>query len=177
MAQITPIFHFTAVAIYVVALICAAVSDFRSMEIPNWTSIAIAVTFLPSAWFAGISAFDISVHYGIGAVLLAGGAVLFAKGVIGGGDVKLLAAAGVWMDLDDIGPYLVVVSLLGGLLAIGILAVNRVAALRRMLAALPWAGGKQGVSQPIPYGVAIALAALYLLPKLSASASCCYPFN
>lgn len=168
MTQVSPFVHFAAVAAYVVALVCAAVSDFRTLEIPNWTAATIALAFLPAAWLAGISISGMSVHFATAAVALVVGAVLFARGVFGGGDVKLLASASLWMGLDDIGPYLIVVSLLGGLLAVGVLAVNRIAALRRMLAGLAWVGGERGATQPIPYGVAIALAALIMLPKLSA---------
>ena len=52
------------------------------------------------------------------------GAVLFGVGIIGGGDVKLLAAVSLWVGWARLMEYVLAVSLLGGILGL-VLLVGR----------------------------------------------------
>lgn len=149
-----------------VTLICAAVSDLRHLEIANWVSIVIAIAFLPAAFLAEIPAADLAQHYGAGVALFVGGTVLFWLGMFGGGDVKLLAASGIWFEWGDLGLFLVAVALFGGLLALFILGVRKFGATFKTLERLPWLHESNGLNQPIPYGIAIAAAALTLCSRI-----------
>ena len=101
-------------ASYPLAVAYAVVSDIRRLEIPNWTCITIALAFLPAALFRDIDYSVIAGHYGIGCLLFIAGMILFARNLAGGGDMKLLAAAGVWIGWADLPAYLALLALLGG---------------------------------------------------------------
>ena len=88
--------------------------------------------------------------------LLAVGTPMFAAGKLGGGDVKLLASAGLWFDLAGALWMLVAVALAGGVLALLVLVLRTIGwseEIRRRVVLLRPGGG-------IPYGVAIAAGAL-----------------
>ena len=145
----------------------AIISDVRSLEIPNWTSIGIAAMFLPAALLGGIDLASIAVHYGIGAALLAVGMVLFIQGIVGGGDVKLLAAIAVWIGWDNLGLYLLLVALIGGALALVVVVIRRLSKISSRLDSVPWLKRGPTTTQVAPYGVAIGLAAILLFSRLA----------
>jgi prepilin peptidase CpaA len=102
---------------------------------------------------------------------LAGLLVAFAIGFVlwrlrwfGGGDVKLMSAIALWIGIGDLGFYLVAMSLLGSALAILLLGLR--AAFGRLARSGPAAPApaiallRKGA--PIPYAVAIGLAAFLL---------------
>ena len=76
----------------------AAIHDFRTFTIPNWICISVAVLFVAH----GLSAPD-SINWInsliAGFVMFVGGLALFGANLMGGGDVKLLAALGLWAGL------------------------------------------------------------------------------
>ncbi len=148
--------HWAAAAAYLLALAYAVVSDLRRLTIPNRASIVIAAAFLPAAVGAGLEPSAIAVHYAVGAGLLGVGLIAFGRNLMGGGDVKLLAAAGIWSGWAQLGPYLVLVAVLGGILAVIFLIAHKLRKAAPFLAAL---------GQPIPYGVPIGIAAIYLFTE------------
>ena len=150
------------VASFPLLMAYAVVSDFRYFQIPNWPSVIVAIAFLPAALLGGVDFLAAAVHYGTGLALFAGGAILFARGLIGGGDVKLLAAAGVWIGWADIAPYLLLVALFGGAVALIVLCLRRLADRLPSLARAPWLRQHLVKEQGIPYGVAIGLAAIFM---------------
>ena len=145
----------------------AVISDIRALQIPNWASITIAATFLPAALLGEIDLATIAVHYGLGVALLALGTILFIRGIFGGGDVKLLAAIAVWIGWDELAPYLLLVALIGGVLALAVMVARRFSRLPSIFDSLPWLGRTPANSQVVPYGVAIGLAAITLFPRLT----------
>jgi prepilin peptidase CpaA len=76
-------------------------------------------------------------------------ALLFQIGWIGGGDVKLLGALGLWLPLAAVVKLLVIMSLAGGLLCLGMAVRQRHKA--------------PGERPQVPYGVAIAFAGMWLI--------------
>jgi prepilin peptidase CpaA len=146
------------------ALVWAAVSDVRSYQIPNRAPALVAVAFLlmatvmrPAFVLGGLAT---------GTGVLAIGAVLFARRLMGGGDVKLLAAAALWCGPGLLTPFALVTSLSGAALA-GVM----LSPLARRLPAPPAGGwvvaepGAGAVRQPAPFGVAIALGGLWVLSR------------
>ena len=86
-------------ALLAALLMVAAVTDIRSRIISNRLNAAIAFLAVPW-WFAlGLGGYDILFQIGLAAAVLAVFAVCFALGMMGGGDVKLLAARGLWLPL------------------------------------------------------------------------------
>ena len=78
------------------ALIAAAISDFSSLKIPNWCPVTVAVFYVPFAYTLDMPATKLALHYGLGALIYLIGRSLASLGVIGGGDVKLMAATAIW---------------------------------------------------------------------------------
>ena len=133
-----------------IALLVAAFTDLRHRRIGNWLTAAIALAAPAFWWASGLSlwpevALQIGVALGTFAVL----AVLFALRAMGGGDVKLLTALALWIEPTLFLKLLIMMALLGGVLTIGFAAWHVMKRQREKLA--------------IPYGVAIALAGLWVL--------------
>ena len=130
-------------------LVVAAVTDIRSRIISNRLNAAIALLAVPW-WFAiGLGGYDVLFQIGLAAAVLVVFAICFALGMMGGGDVKLLAALGLWLPLTKMLIMLEIMALGGGLLTIGMVIAHK---LRK-------APGKP----EIPYGVAIVGAALLVV--------------
>lgn len=88
---------------------------------------------------------SLAFHCASGLLVLAVGFTLFAWNLFGGGDVKLLAALAFWTGFSDLPRLLLVTTLAGGALALGILVWRR----------LRLATGET-IDQRLPYGIAIA---------------------
>lgn len=153
------------IAPFLLLLLVAALSDVATMQIPNWVSIALAAAFIPAAALAGASWPMIGVHLAFGAGVFLVCAGLFACGVLGGGDAKLLSAAAVWTGWTALLPFLVGTALAGGLLALAALAA------RRALAPSPslpgFANRLLDRSRGVPYAVAIAAGGVFAAPHLT----------
>ena len=91
--------------------------------------------------------------------------VLFARGWLGGGDVKLLAAATLWVGPAGTPSLLLLTSVLGGALALFLLLPlgGQIAVAARGMLGQPPISAERGLAMPIPYGVAIAGAALIVI--------------
>ncbi len=89
---------------------------------------------------------------------LAIGFALFAFGAIGGGDAKLFAATALWLGFGDLLDYVVVTSLIGGGLALALIAMRKIP-MPASLAGRPWLVRLHDAKAGIPYGVALAAAA------------------
>ena len=83
--------------------------------------------------------------------------------LVGGGDAKLAAAAALWLGFDHLLPYLLLASLLGGALSVGLIWF-RMTPLPQWLARQAWVERLHGKDGGIPYGIALAAAALAVYP-------------
>lgn len=151
----------------------AAFSDVTRFRIPNWISLAIIADFIVIAVFGAVfGALDplaIVWRLGAGAALLIAGFALFAAGIIGGGDAKLLAASAVWFGWSGLFQYVILVTLMGGLLALAVLGLRRVAP-PRAWSGREWLINLRSGDHGIPYGVAIAAASWLMFCPLIARA-------
>jgi prepilin peptidase CpaA len=133
-------------------LVIAAVIDARTFTISNRLNLAVAL-LAPLYWLS----VSLSPWPGI-AIQLAAGAAVFAilagafyAGMMGGGDVKLAAALALWFPPGITVKFLVLMSIAGGVLTLGLLA---------------WHRAKKREGRPeIPYGVAIACGGLAILAQ------------
>jgi len=155
--------HLIPLAGFAGLMATSAIEDFRRLIIPNGLIVGLCVLWplhvatapaltLVAAGFAALCAAGVFIV----------GALLFSRGLIGGGDVKLLAAATLWAGPAATVSLLVWTGVLGGMLCLLLLSPfgGLLAALRPILhgpSADP-AGGAGRVL--VPYGVAIAVAAL-----------------
>jgi prepilin peptidase CpaA len=136
-------------ALALAALACvvaAAICDVRAFEIPDELSIALVVLALAygllTPGFAWLS------HLVAPVAVFAAGLLLFARGMMGGGDIKLLTALAAWTGLQGLLPLLLGISLSGGVLAIVLLVA------RHALDGRP-APRVFSKDAPLPYAVAI----------------------
>lgn len=137
----------------------AAISDLRGYRIPNRIPVFLILLF-PLAAFA-LEPREILLHLLAGLSVFAVGAALFAKGMWGGGDAKLIAAVGIWTGFSGMPRFLAVMALAGGVLALTVLAARIVVprAASPEPADAAW-GQRFAYSGHLPYGVAIAVAGL-----------------
>jgi len=107
-------------AIWIVLLACgiAAATDIAARRIPNLVTLALAIAALAVNAMQGWTHLAIAIAVLVGVTLLGFGA--FSAGWLGGGDVKLLAAASAALGLPDAVDFLLYTSLAGGLLAIAV---------------------------------------------------------
>ena len=102
---------------------------------------------------------------GAGAVMLIAGFALFTAGLFGGGDAKLLAASAVWFGWSGLFRFIILVALMGGLLALAVLGLRRVARARAWNSP-KWLIGLCSGDHGIPYGLAIAAASWLMIYPL-----------
>ncbi len=101
-------------------MIAAAMTDVTSYRIPNWLTGLIALLFFPMALLTGMPLVEFMWHLAAGLILFFVGYALFAVGMFGGGDSKLMAAAGLWFGTSQTLPFLIMTAIAGGLLAAAI---------------------------------------------------------
>jgi prepilin peptidase CpaA len=140
-------------AILALLLLTAAVTDLKARIIANRLNLAIALLAPAWWWASGLAPWpDMAIQAALGAAVFAVFAGLFALGWMGGGDVKLLGALALWLPLELLLKMLVAMSLAGGVLTLAVVAVHRFRKLE--------------TSPEVPYGVAIAAAALWVIGEL-----------
>ena len=163
--MLTLIFQFC----FVFLVSYAAISDYQRLKIPNWVSSSLCATFLLyAALFATGSQF--LGHVAAGTALFAIAIILYALGIFGGGDAKLLGAIALWAGPHQIFELAFLTGMIGcamGIILVGLRGLLRhrpalycPAPLYRMVV---WA--RDGVC---PYGLAIGGAALICMPKMFA---------
>jgi prepilin peptidase CpaA len=141
----------------------AASSDVVTMTISNKVSLALIGGFLVVAILNGLGAGDIALHFAAGLTVLTAGFACFACGWIGGGDAKLAAATALWFGFEGLLSYLFAASLLGGGLTLLMMQL-RMLPLPQLLRGQSWAERLHSKDAGVPYGVALAAAALLIYP-------------
>jgi len=142
----------------------AASSDLFTMTISNRLSLALAAGFLLLAAVTGMGLHDFGMHLAAGALVLAVAFALFSQGWIGGGDAKLAAATALWFGFGHLLDYLVYASLFGGVLALVLIQFRKLP-LPAPLARQHWILRLHEKGGGVPYGIALAAAALIVYPK------------
>jgi prepilin peptidase CpaA len=141
----------------------AASSDLFTMTISNRIALILVAGFFGLAFVAGMSPHDVLSHVGAAFTVLAVTFVFFARGWIGGGDAKLAAATALWLGFDHLMAYLLYASLLGGVLTL-VMIRFRLMPLPDMLAKHEWVRRLHRLDGGVPYGIALAAAALMIYP-------------
>ena len=142
----------------------AASSDLLTMTISNRLSLALAGGFFLLMIVTGMSLHAEGMHVAAAAIVLVVAFVFFSQGWIGGGDAKLAAATALWFGFDYLLDYLIYASLFGGALTLAIIQFRKIP-LPAMLARQGWILRLHETDAGIPYGIALAAAALAVYPK------------
>ena len=150
------------------AFLVAAISDVTRFTIPNWLTGAIALLFPVIALWVGIPPMAILVHLGVGIFALGMGMMFFALGWLGGGDAKLIAAAALWFGPTAVWIFVLMAAVAGGALTLALIFFRRVPLPQKFIAQ-PWIARLHDHKGDIPYGVALAVGALYALPFMTLS--------
>jgi prepilin peptidase CpaA len=145
-------------------MLFAAWSDLFTMTISNRVSLLLVAGFAVMALAVGLSPVDIMWHAAAGALVLTIGFACFAFGWIGGGDAKLAAATALWFGFAHLMEYLLIASIFGGALTLALLTV-RAWPLPLVLAQREWAQRLHAPRGGIPYGIALAAAAIVIYPQ------------
>ena len=157
-------------ALVVVLLASAALADIATRTIPDSISVAVGLLGMTARLLTGPAALGLSVAVALALFVLL--AVLHARGLMGGGDVKLAAATCLGLSLPSAHRFIVVTAMAGGVLALLHLAArwalrntSRVAPAppgaslpRRIFTAERWRIVRHG---SLPYGVAIACGGIW----------------
>jgi prepilin peptidase CpaA len=143
----------------VTILTIIAYCDVRERRIPNVLSLAVGALGLTRLVLAGD---PIAAGYTLIAAtaVLVVAFLLFWHGVIGGGDAKLIPAMVLFIGYSDLLDFLFLMSMCGGLLALIIIARDKVNP-RGLQASV--AGIDASTRSTVPYGVAIAAAGVVTL--------------
>jgi prepilin peptidase CpaA len=142
----------------------AASSDLLTMTISNRLSLALAGGFLLLTLITGMGLQAFGMHLAAAAVVLVVAFVFFSQGWIGGGDAKLAAATALWFGFDYLVDYLIYASLFGGALTLAIIQFRKLP-LPAVLARQGWILRLHETGGGVPYGIALAAAALTVYPK------------
>lgn len=150
--------------IFPFAMAYGAASDLVSMTISNRLCLFLVGSFALCAALLGLSLVEIGWHLATGGLVLLVAFGMFAAGWIGGGDAKFAAATALWFGFDQLMPYLTVAGLLGGVLTMGVLML-RSRPLPALVETWPWLRRLHAANEGVPYGIALAFAALLILPE------------
>jgi prepilin peptidase CpaA len=138
-------------------LAVAAYSDIRTFRIPNVLVGAIAALAVVRLILLGDPLAAIYAM-GIGVLVFTIGCLLFLRGIVGGGDVKLLVATILLIRYRDLYEFFVLMSIAGALLSVAVIFIHNY---------LPLVSGPRfavpKTRLPVPYGVAIAAAGIVTL--------------
>ncbi|WP_104017264.1 A24 family peptidase [Roseovarius nitratireducens] len=142
---------------FVAGQLCAAVSDAVTLRIPNALILYLLAGYAATAALTGPGWADLAASAAVGIAILAGGALLFARGWMGGGDVKLLAVTALWLEPAAMPAFLLLTAMAGGLLTLALVICRALGAHR--LAGDRFAALRAPMDR-VPYGIAIAAAAI-----------------
>lgn len=140
--------HIILLAALSVLLIIAVVTDWRARTIANWLNAAIAFG-APLWWWANGFALwpDVTLLVAQAAIAFAVFAAMFALGAMGGGDVKMIAALALWFPPVQFFNLITIMAIAGGVLTVAMIIRHKI--------------HKIEGRPEIPYGIAIAFAALW----------------
>ena len=147
-------------------LLLAAGHDFVARTVPNWLACAVALLGIALRAVAG----GLTAGLAVGAVVFILAAICWRRGLMGGGDVKLLAATAILVPPSLAFTFVTAVALCGGVLALAYLLARRLVGpprpkrphslLARALRVERWRIRRGG---SLPYACAIAAGGLFIL--------------
>lgn len=149
------------VLMFVLLVFKVAISDILTYTVPNRWCLAIALLF-PVHVLSVPTPVDWPVALVIGAGSLAVGFLFFTLGGWGGGDAKFFAAVALWAGPAQFIPFALYTTLAGGVMAIFIWLQHRLARVPAPTMMLQADIDPDIGKQPMPYGAAIAVGALYV---------------
>jgi prepilin peptidase CpaA len=152
-------------SIFPALVIFAAISDMFTMTISNKISLALIILFFPLALYKDLPLATIGMHLVAALLVLVITFIFFARNYMGGGDAKLASSIALWFGFSHLFDFVLLASLIGGALTLGLLALRNFP-LPLILVGQPWATRLHAKETGIPYGIAIAVGAMMVYPKI-----------
>ena len=152
------------VILFPLAMVYAGFMDLATLKIRNWLVVALAVAWAILAPLAGFAAADLAWSMAVAAAVFLICFACFALGWIGGGDAKLAAVTALWFEPQEALIYFTYASLIGGVLTLAILQF-RSRLPPPALYRVPWIAHLHHARTGVPYGAAMAPAALLVFPE------------
>ncbi len=156
-------------------MLWAAYSDLTRYLLPNRLCLAAAALYpvflLAIHWDGyGMTLHDILMSVVIAIVVFAVCAGFFALNIMGGGDVKLIPIVALWAGSAHILPYLFITSVVGGLIAMAIIIINRINMSKYYKSSenINLCMAEKKISA-VPYGIGIAIGGLFVAYQLFAA--------
>ncbi|MGE0734932.1 MAG: prepilin peptidase [Alphaproteobacteria bacterium] len=181
--------HSASIFGLIVLLATAAITDFREFRIPNVVSFGVLLLFPLHVATSAVPVAYVSALL-VAGIVFAVGAAFFAAGVMGGGDVKLLAGVALWAGPAQLVPLLYI-TILGSIVVAIVVALRAawsqsalapaggeapastvpadkepVHAVRRAMGAIAALRYVPLMKLTIPYGVAVAAGGIYVALQL-----------
>ncbi len=155
--------RYAVFAIFPLAMAYAAASDLLTMTISNKLTVGLVACFVVLAPFTGMGWYGFAMHWVAAAAVLALMFFCFAMGWVGGGDAKLAAVIALWVGLSGTVEFALLASLLGGALTVLLMAFRR-SVVPVFIIRQPWVQRLHDSGHGVPYGIALAAAALATYP-------------
>lgn len=149
--------------IYLAFTLAGSITDIASRRIPNYLTYSAAALVLLSSASAGLASFSYALLWLV--VTIAIGSVIFGIGLIGGGDIKLMAVGAAALGYPTFFIILLYVAVAGGLLAACVAVQQH--RLRETLLNIAFSAASgtavvpRATSNRIPYALAICAGSLY----------------
>ena len=133
-------------------LLVAVFTDLRGRTIEHWTVAAIAL-LAPLYWWTTDYALwpDVAIQIGIAIGVFALFAGVYAIGMMGGGDVKLLAALALWLPIVPLLNMLFIMAIAGGVITLIAWIAHKIR--------------KMNGNVEVPYGVDTAIGGLWVMSQ------------
>lgn len=151
--------------------IASAISDFKSMTIPNIYAAGIALAFVPAFAADALTGNGVEFfaswhsHLLAAVIIFAATFALFSFKVMGAGDSKMCSAVALWCGLGGLAPFLFYMAIIGAVLGLTTKLLNK-----KTMVANPasgsWIGRSQAGEMGVPYGIAICLGAIIAFYQL-----------
>jgi prepilin peptidase CpaA len=149
--------------LFPLAMVYAGLMDLVTLKIRNPLVVAIGVAWLVLAPLSGMTFAELGSSAAVAGIVFIVAFTFFALGWIGGGDAKLAVVTALWFQPQEALIYFTYTALLGGILTLVILQL-RTGLLPAMFYRVPWVAQLHDSRTGVPYGAAMAPAALIVFP-------------
>jgi prepilin peptidase CpaA len=147
-------------AFFPLTVIYAGFGDLATMRIPNRLIVTMLLGYAILAPLAGFSPVQLALSLLDALIVFALAFGAFASGWMGGGDVKLLAVAALWLGLPQMLAFLLWTAILRGVLTLALMVFRILPVPQTGLGGIGWASSLHQDKARVPYGMAIAAASL-----------------
>lgn len=148
-----------ALLFYPLVMIHAGIGDLRTMRIPNHVVLLLFAGYFVAIPLVPLTLPNVAWSVAAAAAVFVLGFVGFSFGWMGGGDIKLLTVATLWLGAGNVAPFIFYTSIFGAVLTIVIL-IFRCLSLPVAWQRWDWIARLHQRDNGVPYGMAIAAAGI-----------------